>query len=130
MFPKETSEITLARLVGEGRGEGAARIIPLPPCPLPPRRRGGEGKILVGVEPTTVEITRLLSDGCLMPTQAAEVFCACLRLLTSSAVQLADETRCLNLLNEAQVDKFFRIDLGRLGPTSGHVVEISFYAFG
>jgi hypothetical protein len=63
----ETSAITLARfslrlirpLADAGRGEGPARITPSAHYPLtlpsPPRRRGGEGKILLGLDPRVVE---------------------------------------------------------------------------
>jgi hypothetical protein len=61
----QRGEVTLARFAGEGRGEGLACVAPLP-YPSPPRRRGGEGILLVGFEPTIIEPPQLLAEGCFM----------------------------------------------------------------
>ena len=52
--------------MGEGRGEGPASVTPSP-FPSPPRRRGGEGNLLVGFEPTIIETPRLRGEGYLVP---------------------------------------------------------------
>ena len=63
--PEETSQISLARL-RERAEVRVRRIEPPHPYPLPHQKRGGEGTVLVGFEPTTFGTPRLPGEGCLV----------------------------------------------------------------